>query len=132
MYFLYSFCFTLAFIIALPYFLVRGIWQKKYFSNFGQRLGWLSIAGERIEGSIWIHAVSVGEVLSSLEFLRQVKLQCPRSPVFVSTTTLAGRATAGEKLSELADGVFFAPVDYVWAVRRVLRTRASRPSGIGH
>ena len=46
----------------------------------------------------------------------------PRSGLFVSTSTLAGRATAGEKLAGLADGVFYAPVDYVFAVRRVLRT----------
>ena len=68
-----------------------------------------------------MHAVSVGEILSSLEFLRQVRQQCPRSPVFVSTTTLAGRAIAGEKLRGLADGVFYAPVDYAGAIRRVLR-----------
>ena len=47
-------------------------------------------------------------------------------PIFVSTTTLAGRAIAGEKLLGVADGVFYAPVDYVGAVRRVLRTL--RPS----
>ena len=46
--------------------------------------------------------------------------------IFVSTSTLAGSATAGEKLGALADGVFYAPVDYVFAVRRVLRTL--RPS----
>jgi len=63
----------------------------------------------------------VGEILSSLEFLRQVRRQCPRSPIFVSTTTLAGQATAREKLRGLADGVFYAPVDYVAPVRRVLR-----------
>lgn len=73
-----------------------------------------------------MHAVSVGEVLSCLEFVRQVKLRRPRSPIFVSTTTLAGRATAEEKLRGLADGLFYAPVDYTSAVRRVLRTL--RPS----
>ena len=46
----------------------------------------------------------------------------PRSRLFVSTSTLAGRATAEQKLADIADGVFFAPVDYVFVVRRVLRT----------
>jgi len=73
-----------------------------------------------------LHAVSVGEVLSCVEFLRQLRAEFPRTRVFVSTSTLAGRATAGDKLSALADGVFYAPVDYVFAVRRVLR--ALRPS----
>src|SRR6201999_1896719 len=61
-----------------------------------------------------------------LEFVRQLRAEFPRTAVFVSTTTLAGRSTAGEKLGALADGVFYAPVDYVFAVRRVLRTL--RPS----
>jgi len=73
-----------------------------------------------------LHAVSVGEILSSIELLRQVRRQCPRSPIFVSTTTLAGRAAATGKLRGLANGVFYAPVDYVAPVRRVLR--ALRPS----
>ncbi len=42
-------------------------------------------------------------------------------PIFVSTTTLAGRATAEQRLRGLAQGVFFAPVDYRSVVRRVLR-----------
>ncbi len=41
--------------------------------------------------------------------------------LFVSTTTLAGRATADQKLAGLADGVFYAPIDYRSTVRRVLR-----------
>jgi 3-deoxy-D-manno-octulosonic-acid transferase len=57
-----------------------------------------------------------------MEFLRLLRSEFPRTHIFVSTSTLAGRATAGSKLEGLADGVFFAPVDYVFAVRRVLRT----------
>jgi 3-deoxy-D-manno-octulosonic-acid transferase len=68
-----------------------------------------------------LHAVSVGEVISSIEFVRQVRAQFPGANVFVSTSTLAGKAMADEKLGPLAAGVFYAPVDYVSAVRRVLR-----------
>lgn len=45
----------------------------------------------------------------------------PRTRIYVSTTTLAGRATADQKLEGLADCVFFAPFDYRSFVRRVLR-----------
>jgi 3-deoxy-D-manno-octulosonic-acid transferase len=61
-----------------------------------------------------------------VEFLRRLRAEFPHSRLFVSTSTLAGRAAAGDKLRDLADGVFYAPVDYVWAVRRVLR--ALRPA----
>jgi tetraacyldisaccharide 4'-kinase len=60
--------------------------------------------------------------MACLEFARRLRQEFPRSPIFVSTSTLAGRATADDKLRGIASGVFFAPVDWVFAVRRVLRT----------
>jgi 3-deoxy-D-manno-octulosonic-acid transferase len=72
-------------------------------------------------GAIWFHAVSVGEVLSIVELLRRLRAERPSVQLFVSTTTLAGRATAEQKLEGLADGVFYAPIDYRSTVRRVLR-----------
>ncbi len=63
----------------------------------------------------------MGEVLSLVEFARQVRAHFPAAPLYLSTSTLAGKAAADEKFAGLADGVFYAPVDYVSAVRRVLR-----------
>ena len=64
----------------------------------------------------------MGEILACVEFARGLRAEFPQSRLFVSTSTLAGRATAEQKLSGTADGIFFAPVDYVFVVRRVLRT----------
>ena len=61
-----------------------------------------------------------------MEFLRALHRKFPRTRLFVSTSTLAGQALARERLTGLAHGVFYAPVDTVWAVRRTLR--AIRPS----
>ena len=69
-----------------------------------------------------MHAVSVGEVLSVIELARRLRTEFPRASLFVSSTTLAGRATARAKLAGLATGVFYTPIDHVFAVRRVLRT----------
>lgn len=77
-------------------------------------------------GAIWVHAVSVGEVMSLAGLLRRLRSRLPESPLFVSTSTLAGREVAEQRLGKLADGIFFAPLDYCFAVRRVLRTL--RPS----
>ncbi len=68
-----------------------------------------------------MHAVSVGEVLSTVELLRRLRVEIPTAPLLVSVTTLAGRAIADEKLRSLVDGVFYAPLDFVFAIRRVLR-----------
>lgn len=91
-----------------------------------ERLGFLPIPYiQTIPGAIWLHAVSVGEVLACVELVRRIRMEFPNSPVFVSVTTLAGRATADQKLAGMAR-VFYAPVDYVFAVRRILRSL--RPS----
>jgi len=68
-----------------------------------------------------LHAVSVGEVLSLMELVPRLHAEFPRAPLFVSTATLAGRATAREKLGGIVNGIFYVPMDYVFAVRRVLR-----------
>ncbi len=60
-------------------------------------------------------------MLSIVELLRRLRAERPSVQLFVSTTTLAGRATAEQKLAGLADGVFYAPIDYRSTVRRVLR-----------
>ena len=72
-------------------------------------------------GAIWFHAVSVGEVISCVELIRTLRAAHPHAPIYVSTSTLAGRETADQKLEGLANGVFFAPLDYRSIVRRVLR-----------
>ncbi len=70
--------------------------------------------------------MSVGEVLTAVPLLRALKQELPHAPLFVSTTTLAGRAAADDRLRGIADGVFFAPLDYAWCVRRVFRNLRPR------
>jgi len=104
------------------YLLYRGFRDRRYFAHIGERLGLLPHSLQTTgSGAIWFHAVSVGEVMSLVELLRRLRAERPSVQLFVSTTTLAGRATAEQKLVGLADGVFFAPLDYGSCVRRVLR-----------
>jgi 3-deoxy-D-manno-octulosonic-acid transferase len=113
--------------LLLFYFLCRGLRDFRYIRSLGQRFGFLPASFKQTSpGAIWLHAVSVGEVISLVELVRQLRRELPDAPLFVSTSTLAGKAAAAEKLGALAAGVFYAPVDYVFVVRRVLR--ALRPS----
>jgi len=112
-------------IAAVPllvfYFVYRAARDHRYASCFFERLG-----GEPMSfhptapGSIWLHAVSVGEVVSAAGLLREIRQRSPSIPLYVSVTTVAGRAIAEERLSALVDGIFYAPIDYAFAVRRVL------------
>jgi tetraacyldisaccharide 4'-kinase len=115
------------------YFAWRGFRDRRYFNHFPERFGRLparsdAAASERAafqwtaSGAIWLHAVSVGEVISSVALLRHLRDRLPFAPLYVSTTTVSGRAVAEEKLAGLVAGIFYAPVDYCFAVRQVLRT----------
>lgn len=121
-YFLYRLFGLLAFPLFLLYAGWRVLRDGRYSRGLGERFGFLprDTFGTR-PGGIWLHAVSVGEVLSAIALLKELKTRLPETPVWVSVATLAGRELAEQRLQELATGVFFAPVDMVWIVRLVLR-----------
>ncbi|MCL4523319.1 MAG: 3-deoxy-D-manno-octulosonic acid transferase [Acidobacteria bacterium] len=129
MYLLYSLLTAIGMILLLPYFLVRGLGSGKYFHNLGERLGALPCAilskASGARGSIWIHAVSVGEVLAGLPLARAIKERFPERKLFVSTTTRTGQDLARERMT-FADGIFYFPLDWAFSVRRVMRVLQPR------
>ncbi len=123
MYFVYSLLMGLAALLLVPYWLVQGLRQGKYLSNLGQRLGFsfpsLAKLPAQRPGAIWIHAVSVGEVLSSITLARRLKEAYPDRPLIVSTTTVTGHALARER-APFADAIFYFPLDWAFCVRRAI------------
>ncbi len=120
MYLLYSLILALGFVLALPWFWWKDRSSGKYSRSFRERMGRLPASlttGDR--PSIWIHAVSVGEVLAARTLVEPLKQRLPGHAVFVSTTTLTGQAVARQALRGV-DGLFFAPFDWPLPVRRAL------------
>jgi 3-deoxy-D-manno-octulosonic-acid transferase len=119
----------LAALLLAPYWLVQGLRRGKYLANLGERLGLSFPALAKLpadsRGAIWIHAVSVGEALSSVALARRLKEAYPKRPLIVSTTTITGQALARERMP-FADAVIYFPLDWVFCVRRALD--AVRPS----
>src|SRR5260370_23595913 len=73
-------------LLLLPYWLVKGLQQGKYLSNLGERLG-LSLGSlgklpADHPGAIWIHAVSVGELLSCITLAKRLKEAYPNRPLW--------------------------------------------------
>ena len=117
---LYSLGFTLAFLLALPYIVIQALIHRKYLSSLPERLGILpQEIGTGPEGGIWVHAVSVGEVLSVLPLIRRIGRRWPGRPLFLSTTSRTGQELARKNRNGLA-GVFYFPLDWKFAVRRSL------------
>ena len=126
MYFLYSLLTALGMLLASPYFLFTGLRRGQSLGSLRQRFGWGYPPELRSsEGrSIWIHAVSVGEVLAVLPLARRLKEQLPDRRLVVSTTTATGQRLARERMP-FASAVFYFPLDWRGPVRRALR--AARP-----
>src|SRR5580704_8733169 len=98
-YFLYRFLQAFGLPVLLLYFLFRGFRNRGYWQSLPQRFGFLPPSFKQTGPSaIWLHAVSVGEVLACVELLGRLRSEFPHSELFVSTSTLAGWATAEQKL----------------------------------
>ncbi|MGA8027884.1 MAG: glycosyltransferase N-terminal domain-containing protein, partial [Bryobacteraceae bacterium] len=124
---LYRFIQLLSLPFAALYFIARLLLEREYGSHFRERFGVLPQLFTRTNtASIWLHAVSAGEVASAIPLIEQFRSDQPLTPVYLSTSTIAGRKTAVRKASSLVDGIFYCPLDYVSCVRRVLR--AIRPA----
>lgn len=120
MYLLYSVLSAVALIAAAPWLLWRALTQGKYRHAWRERLGLLppQLAASG-NSTLWLHAVSVGEVLSAVPLVRAFRAAHPDWRIVVSTTTRTGRAMAETRFSDAA-GVFYFPLDFSWVVRRVL------------
>jgi 3-deoxy-D-manno-octulosonic-acid transferase len=121
MYFIYSLLILLFGALASPYLAYQAIRYKKYVGSLGQRMGYLPVSfnldGEQ---SIWIHAVSVGEVLTARALISDLKRHYPHLRIFLSTTTMGGQQVARRNVQDV-DAVFYFPFDLAFIVRRTLR-----------
>jgi 3-deoxy-D-manno-octulosonic-acid transferase len=120
MYSLYSALVLAVAVIASPWFVYQALRYKKYVASLGQRMGYLPVSFNMdADDSIWIHAVSVGEVLTARPLISDLKRRYPDLRMFLSTTTLAGQQLARRSVQDV-DAVFYFPFDLGIFVRRTL------------
>ena len=97
-YALYSVLIVTFFLVMSPYLAWQAVRYRKYIGSLRQRLGYLPISFNLDgEESIWIHAVSVGEVLTARALLPQLRERYPRLRLFLSTTTMTGPADRAQQ-----------------------------------
>ena len=93
------------FIVMSPYLLYQAVRYRKYITSLKQRMGYLPVSFN-LDGdsSIWIHAVSVGEVLAARALLPDLRERYPRLRIFLSTTTMDGAARRHRRALGLSRG----------------------------
>ena len=121
MYSLYSAVLLLFAALSSPSLAYKSLRHRKYVGTLRERMGVLP-PEFNAEGapSIWVHAVSVGELLAARPMIAALRARHPGRRMFVSTTTRAAQELAKRNVTE-ADGVFYCPFDLQWIVRRTLR-----------
>ena len=140
-YFLYSLLLAVAMLLSLPYWLYQMLRHGKYRRGFAERLGSVPArlggpsgtlaenpAAERSSISrpgpvIWVHAVSVGEVLAVSGLIEEMRRCFPRHRIFITTTTDTGQDLARKRFGDA--NVFYFPLDLAFAIRPYLQ--ALRP-----
>jgi 3-deoxy-D-manno-octulosonic-acid transferase len=118
--FFYNVALLAALVLGAPWWLWKMATTQKYRDGLMERLGWvprkLETAAER--PVIWLHAVSVGEVLAVSRLVGELDRAFPHHRLVISTTTRTGQALARERFG--AERVFYCPLDLPWAVRAYL------------
>jgi 3-deoxy-D-manno-octulosonic-acid transferase len=120
MYALYSALLVFFLVLTLPYWLLQMMRHGKYRAGLRQRFGMVpaALAGRGENPAIWVHAVSVGEVVASSAVVEALRQNFPSHRVLVSTTTSTGQKLAAQRFG--AQNVFYFPLDFAFAVRPYL------------
>lgn len=129
MIFLYNILFCAAGILGLPLILPAMLASPKLRATFPGRLGLnrppgaaAALPAARGAGRrIWLHALSVGEVLSAVPLARELKNRMKNCDLCFSVSTATGLELAGRLLRDVADAVFFYPYDLIFSVRQAIR-----------
>ena len=118
---LYNLALIAALVVSAPWWLLRMARAGKYRAGLRERLGRVPprISAREKRGGIWIHAVSVGEVLAIAKLAEELRREHPQLPLFISTTTAAGQKLARERYGD--ENVFYFPLDFGFAIRPYLR-----------
>lgn len=108
-------------LVTTPYWLYQTLRHGKYRRGFAERMGKVparlrSFNGVRV---IWIHAVSLGEVLAVVGLVAQLRRAFPQHRILISTTTDTGQDQARKRFGE--ENVFYFPLDFAAAIRPYLQ-----------
>ncbi len=117
--FFYNLALLAALVVGAPWWLWKMATTHKYREGLRERLGRVpALKDTRGRPVIWLHAVSVGEVLAVSRLVGELDRAFPEYQLLISTTTRTGQELARDRFG--AERVFYCPLDLPWAVRTYL------------
>ena len=120
MFVLYTLALIFAGIVAFPIVLCRCLRGATYLQDFSERFGGRHLKSARLDGCLWFHAASVGEVQGLQPIIAALHDRFPSRPVVLSTFTSTGKAMARTMVPQ-AERVFLLPLDLPWTVGKMVR-----------
>lgn len=124
-FYLYNTALVICYPLLWAYFLAMSIRSDKFSGTLAERYGYYddSLRKPGVSHRIWIHAVSVGEVVAAIPLAREMSHSMAGNDLVFSTTTKAGKQiiqkTFGGKIP-----CFYFPFDFPWVARRAVKTIA--------
>ncbi len=123
----YNLLWIFGIFLAFPWVTLSIITSRKRRKTVLQRLG-IAVTPELLDlktsdsglRPLWVHALSVGEVLSAVSLARALKQKYPGRPVVFSASTLTGFETASRLFQNDLDAVFYFPYDLIFSIRSVI------------
>ncbi len=115
--------FNILFFIYSIFYFPYLILTHRFYKGYGCRLGFFPRElTNQLEGccTVWIHAVSVGEVMAISNFISQIQTRWPTQKIVLTTTTKTGYELACSKLSAKVI-VIPSPLDFTWVVSAFMR-----------
>lgn len=115
---LYNFFFILFSLAYLPYLIFTGRYHKDFWQRFGfypKRI--IELLDKK--DVIWVHAVSVGEVMASCMLLRELFRKYPDKKLVISTVTKTGNMVAKKYFKDKAQ-IIYLPVDISTIVKKTI------------
>lgn len=126
---LYNLIFPVLFVLYLPVFLTRLIKRGDFIEGFWERFGIFSASKKKklknLQKPVWIHAVSVGETVAALSFIREWSKKEPDIQFVLSTTTSTGQEIIRKHSPENVISIY-CPLDFfifIWSAIQTINPK---------
>jgi 3-deoxy-D-manno-octulosonic-acid transferase len=117
---LYNFLLVVGMVLSLPITIVSALTFEKRQKTILKRLGIGFCPNRFSRRPVWLHAISVGEILSAIPLAQSLKSRFPDYPLVVSASTHTGLEIAKKRLSKTCDAIFLFPYDFIWSVKKMI------------